>query len=133
LTVQLRGLLTSLPSLVSGKHGAQTTLDHVLQQHGIKLTVAGIRTQLAGYIASAGATLLGSTLSIVTGIVRVVTDLLLVLAITFYLLLDGHAMHNRAVHLLPEAYRERWFFIEATVDKVLGGYIRGQLIVALTV
>lgn len=133
LTTQLHGLVNSLPALVSGKSGGQTRLDTYFRQHGIKLSVEGIRTQIAGYISSAGTTLLGSTLSIVTSIVSVVTDLLLVLAITFYLLLDGHGMRNRAVRLLPAGYRDRWFFFEAALNKVLGGYIRGQLIVALTV
>jgi hypothetical protein len=37
------------------------------------------------------------------------------------------------LRLLPAALRERWFFIEATLNRVLGGYIRGQIIVSLTV
>jgi hypothetical protein len=42
-------------------------------------------------------------------------------------------MHNRALRLLPATARERWFFVEATLNRVLGGYIRGQILVALTV
>lgn len=133
LTEQLRGLTTNLPALLTPKKGTQTELDRIFAEHGILLTVAGLRNQLVSSISNFGGTLLSSTLTIVTGVVQVVTDLLLVLAITFYLLLDGHMMHTRAVRLMPAAYRDRWFFFEATIDKVLGGYIRGQLIVALTV
>lgn len=133
LTAQIHSLLNTLPALVSGKPGHQTRLDAFFRQHGINLTIEGIRTQLAGFVANAGATILGSTLTIITGIVNLVTDLLLVFVMTFYLLLDGHSMRDRAVRLLPASYRDRWFFLEATIDKVLGGYIRGQLIVAATV
>lgn len=133
LTAQIHGILNTLPSLVSGKPGHQTRLDVWFHQHGINITVEGLRSQLAGFVSTAGTTILGSTLVVVTGIVNFITDLLLVLVITFYLLLDGHAMRNRAVRLLPASLRDRWFFLEATIDKVLGGYVRGQLIVAATV
>ena len=133
LTIQLRGLIDNLPGLISPKGGTQTRLDQFFAQHGISLTVADLRTQVASWVSSIGGSLLSSTLTIVTGVVQVITDLLLVLAITFYLLLDGRTMHTRAVRLLPVSFRERWFFFEATIDKVLGGYIRGQLIVAVTV
>src|SRR5579864_4266662 len=133
LTAQIHGILNTLPSLVSGKPGHQTRLDIWFREHGIKLTVEGLRSQLANFVSTAGTTILGSTLVVVTGIVNFFTDLLLVLVITFYLLLDGHAMRNRAVRLLPASFRDRWFFLEATIDKVLGGYVRGQLIVAVTV
>ncbi len=133
LTIQLRGLIDNLPALISPKAGTQTRLDQFFAQHGISLTVADLRNQVASWVSSIGGSLLSSTLTIVTGVVQVITDLLLVLAITFYLLLDGRTMHTRAVRLLPASFRERWFFFEATIDKVLGGYIRGQLIVALSV
>jgi hypothetical protein len=42
-------------------------------------------------------------------------------------------MHTRALRLLPAATREKWFFVEATLNRVLGGYLRGQILVALTV
>jgi predicted PurR-regulated permease PerM len=133
LTTQLHGALNQLPSIVDEKSGRPTKLDLFFRSHGINLTVQSLRNQLGSSISSAGTALLANTLSIIQGVVQVVTDLLLVLAITFYLLLDGHAMHNRAVRLLPGRFRDRWFFFEAALNKVLGGYIRGQLLVALTV
>ena len=133
LTLQVQDLLKNLPLLLNNDNGgAQARINQLLRAHGLRLP-ASIGSTLAGYVSSAGTALLGNTLTIVGGTVQTATDILLVLAIAFYLLLDGRAMHNRAVRLLPAAYRDRWFFIEATIDKVLGGYIRGQLLVALTV
>ncbi len=109
----------------------QGQLARFLQQRGIDIT--SVRAQVIGYVSNAGTTVLGGTLQIVTGVVNTVTNILLILVIAFYFILDGRAMHNRAVRLLPAAYRDRWFFVEATLNKVLGGYIRGQLIVAATV
>jgi len=133
LTAQVRGLAITLPTLLSTEGAAQGQIDHFFQQLGLPLSVAGLRDQLAGNLTSAGSSLLGGTLAALTSLVGLVTDLFLVLAITFYLLLDGRGMHTWALRLLPAAMRERWFFIEATLNRVLGGYIRGQIVVALTV
>lgn len=133
LTAQLQDLIKTLPTLVETKAGAPSEIDRFFQQNGIPLDVAGLRTRLLEYVSGAGTSLLGGTLSIVGGLVTLVTDLFLILAITFYLLLDGRAMHNRLLRLLPTTARERWFFVEATLNRVLGGYIRGQILVALTV
>lgn len=133
LTTQLQGLSKSLPSLLNSKTGLQARLDEILKRVHISMSTKDLSNRLSSAVSAAGSTLLGSTLTIVTGVVQTATDILLTLAITFYFLLDGHAMHNRATRLLPSAMRERWFFIQATLDKVLGGYVRGQLLVALTV
>jgi predicted PurR-regulated permease PerM len=133
LTTQVQGLSTTLPTLLSSESDAQTQIDQFLRQIGLPVSVAALRDQLAGNLTSAGSSLLGGTLTALTGLVGLVTDLFLVLAITFYLLLDGNNMHTWALRLLPTALRERWFFIEATLNRVLGGYIRGQIIVSLTV
>jgi len=131
LTTQLTQLLQHLPSYLQAKPGKQSQLAAFLRQRGINLD--SVRAQVTGYVSNAGTTVLGGTLQIVTGIVNTVTNILLILVIAFYFILDGRAMHNRAVRLLPAAYRDRWFFVEATLNKVLGGYLRGQLIVAATV
>jgi predicted PurR-regulated permease PerM len=133
LTAQLQSLVETLPTLVEPKAGAPSGIDRFFQENGIPLDVAELRTRLGEYVSSAGTSLLGGTLAIVAGLVTFVTDLFLMLAITFYLLLDGRSMHNRGLRLLPATARERWFFIEATLNRVLGGYIRGQILVAITV
>jgi len=133
LTAQLQGLTKTLPVLLSAQAGKQTGLDRFFAQHGIHVTVAGLRGQVVGYVTGAGTTLLNSTLGVVLGLVNLATDAALVLVIAFYVLLDGRAMHNRIVAVLPTASRQRWFFVEAALTSVVGGYIRGQLIVAATV
>ncbi len=133
LTLQFQGLSKSLPSLLSSHNSTTTGLDRFFTAHHIGLNVASLRARLGSTIADAGTTLLNSTLSVVLSLVGLATNIALILVITFYFLLDGRAMHNRAVRLLPSAQRERWFFIEATLASVVGGYIRGQVIVATSV
>jgi predicted PurR-regulated permease PerM len=133
LTTQLQDVTKNIPNLTDTSNGAVSQIDAFFQSRGIPFQIESIQNQVVGYITNASASLLGGTLAVVTGLVSFVTDLFLVLAITFYLLLDGQNMRNSFVRLLPSRYRERWFFIEATLNRVLGGYIRGQILVALTV
>jgi predicted PurR-regulated permease PerM len=133
LTAQLQGVVNQLPTLVNGSGDALSQVERFLGQFGIALDISSLRDQLVSYVTSAGGSLLGGTLSVLTGLVTLATDFMLVLVIAFYLLLDGSGMRNWALRFLPTAARERWFFIEATLNRVLGGYIRGQIIVALTV
>ncbi|HET7077984.1 MAG TPA: AI-2E family transporter [Chloroflexia bacterium] len=133
LTAQLQGVVDQLPTLVNASGGAWTQVEHFLAGFGVAVSITSLRDQLVGYLTSAGGSLLGGTLSVVTGLVTLATDIMLVLVIAFYLLLDGANMRNWALRFLPSRARERWFFIEATLNRVLGGYIRGQIIVALTV
>ena len=133
LTTQLQAFIKQLPTLVQGQSNWINRLQGWLQHHGANVDLSHVRQQVTDYITKAAGTILGSTLAIVTGIVGVIFDLILVLAITFYLLLDGHAMNFRMVRLLPAAWRDRWFLIQAATTKVLGGYVRGQILVSLTV
>jgi predicted PurR-regulated permease PerM len=133
LTAQLQGVVDKLPTLVNGSGDTFSRVEGFFRDMGIPLDVTSLRDQLVSYVTSAGGSLLGGTLSVLTGLVTLATDFMLVLVIAFYLLLDGTNMRNWALRFLPAAARERWFFIEATLNRVLGGYIRGQIIVALTV
>ncbi len=133
LTTQVTAVARSLPTYFD-PHGRPSGLETFLKQHGVD--TSHLRTQAIDTARNASGILLGSltnTLGIVTGAIAFITDLLLILVITFYFVIDGHAMRNRGVRLLPESYRSRWFFVEAALNRVLGGYIRGQVIVAATV
>jgi len=127
---QLQGVIASLPTYFNS-HGRESGIERFLAQHGVDITNA--RAQVIGAAKTASGAILGNTVAIVSGTITTVTDILLILVITFYFLLDGGAMRNRFVRLLPDRQRDRWFFVEATLNRVLGGYIRGQIVVAATV
>ena len=85
-------------------------IDSFFRERGIPFQVESIQTQVVDYVTGVSASLLGGTLAVVSGLVTFVTDVFLILAISFYLLLDGQNMRNSFVRLLPTAYRERWFW-----------------------
>ncbi|HUS15562.1 MAG TPA: AI-2E family transporter [Chloroflexia bacterium] len=133
LISQIQDVLTAVPTLVSNRSSWLAEVDRFFRDNGIPLQTGALQDQIGASISSTSTALLGGTLTVVTGVVGLVTDLFLILAITFYLLVDGGSIRNNVLRLLPDRVRERWFFVEATVNSVLGGYIRGQVVVALTV
>ncbi len=133
LISQLQDVLKTVPTMVSNRSSWLADVDRFFRDNGIPLQTGALQDQIGASISSTSTALLGGTLSVVTGLVGLVTDLFLILAITFYLIVDGGSIRSHILALFPARARERWFFIEATVNSVLGGYIRGQVVVALTV
>lgn len=98
-----------------------------LDEHHIKIDLSSKFGQLAHQISNQGTTLLDNAITILSETATILLDTILVLIISIYLLSDGGRMVRSSVNLVPAHLREQaWFFI-GSLDKVLGGYIRGQL------
>lgn len=70
---------------------------------------------------------IGTSISIIIGGIAFIT---FVVVICFYFLLDYHRMEHVARVLLPDDKESRVFSLWSRIDEALGGYLRGQLIVA---
>jgi predicted PurR-regulated permease PerM len=76
---------------------------------------------------------LGGTLAVLTGLTGAVVDLLLVLVVSFYLVLEGPRLRDALAGLVPAGRRAQALFLEETVVRIAGGYLRGQLVLALVI
>ncbi|HEX6510620.1 MAG TPA: AI-2E family transporter, partial [Chloroflexota bacterium] len=76
---------------------------------------------------------LGNTLTIVQTISHIIIDILAVIVISLYLLIDGPRIRHNILRVVPDSQRNRVLFIDATLRTVVGGYVRGQLLLALTI
>jgi predicted PurR-regulated permease PerM len=72
-------------------------------------------------------------LGIIFGLPGIVFDFLLVLTMTFFLLADATLIRHNLIGLAPERWRGALFFTEAALIRVGGNYIRGQLLIGLSV
>ncbi len=73
---------------------------------------------------------IGTTIGVIIGFFAFVS---FVVVICFYFLLDYNRFEHIARVLLPEDKESKVFTIWARIDEALGGFLRGQLIVATTV
>jgi predicted PurR-regulated permease PerM len=105
---------------------SQTWLD----DHGIKINVQEKFGQAASQFSNQGTNVLNNVITILTETANLLLNLALILIIAFYFLLDSNRIIHGGVRLIPSRHREQaWFFI-SSLDRVLGGYIRGQLFLA---
>jgi predicted PurR-regulated permease PerM len=127
LAQNIRSLLTPGPK--GGVSPIEQLLLHVLTQNQIQTLTSQIETQLT-QIAS---TIAGGVLPFVSGVAGAALNILLTIVISIYLLVDG----SRAIRWLrksaPVSQRGRVTALFAMMQHVIGGYIRGQILLCLIV
>ncbi len=107
--------------------GSVTPLEEILNRFGISASqLSDLRQQLFSQLQNIAT----SALPIVTGVFEGILDIIIVMVLSIYLLIDG----ERAVRWLrrgvPTRQRARTRFLLDTVERVVGGYIRGQLLLS---
>jgi predicted PurR-regulated permease PerM len=101
-----------------------------LDQHGIAIDVHDKFGQAAQQLSDQGSNLLDNAVAILQATANILLNLVLILIVAFYLLADGRRLIRSGIDLVPASYREQvWFFV-SSLDGVLGGYIRGQLLLS---
>lgn len=133
LTTQATALIESLPGGIEQIQTRESEIEGLLERYGIHTTVAELQTQVLAQLQAGGTLLLGNVIRVLGGIAGALVDIVLVTVISFYLLLDGQAIRDQALRLIPGAHRQKVVFAQDSVARVVGGYLRGQFIMALTI
>lgn len=130
---QLTQLSARIPSLISGAPSFLASVDGWLADRGLNVSLASFYDENA--IRQQAQVILGQALQyLITAaraIASVVTVSLLVLAVSFYTVLDGRKLVAELSSLVPQRYQDELHFASQTVDRVFGGFIRGQALMAL--
>jgi predicted PurR-regulated permease PerM len=77
-----------------------------------------------------GAIVIQNTVLLVRQVTSAVTNILLVLALGFYMTLDARRLGQRAFELIPQEYQDEVAFASRCLDRTFGGFVRGQLLMA---
>jgi predicted PurR-regulated permease PerM len=113
--------------LTPGPNGEASPLIQELQHLGFS------SDQISAASDSVVATLQRWTTQVVpllTGLLNGVLDTVLVLVMSIYLLIDGERVSRWATSHTPLSYRGRITSFMGTLQRVVGGYIRGQLLLS---
>lgn len=111
--------------LTPNKSGQLTPLEQTLQSFGIsqsQITSASsqVVTSIEGFA--------GSILPLLTGLAGAVLDIILVAVMSIYLLADGSRVSDWLRRNMPQRQQGRMKFLLDTIQRVVGGYLRGQLL-----
>ena len=111
--------------LTPGKGNHISPLEQFLNSLGISSSqIDSYRNQ----IINSASGLAGDALPILSGVFSGVVDIILVAILSIYLLIDGGRATNWLRRNMPHRQRGRVAFALNTLQRVVGGYIRGQLI-----
>ncbi len=126
---QVSSLATNVQKLLSPTSTGQLSpVEQALHTLGISSEqIASFRTQLASRLEG----IAGSALPFVTGFFDTVLDIVLVAVLSIYLLIDGSRVSNWIRRNSPQPAQAG--FVLNTVQRIVGGYIRGQFLLAVLV
>ena len=111
--------------LTPSSTGQLTPLEQAAQSFGISSSqIATARDQLVASIQGFA----GSVVPLLTGLVGAVLDVILVAVLSIYLLIDGARVSNWLRRNMPQQQQGRMRFLLDTLQRVVGGYLRGQLL-----
>jgi predicted PurR-regulated permease PerM len=121
-------IMLVLPTVVAqakGVPGLLQTVDHQLREHGIAFSFASLINAVNGQQLGVA---LGVAAAFVSGLVSVV----LVLVISIYLLIEGHAVIATARNVFPNRQRE-FDFVALAVGSTVAAYVRGQIVMSFVI
>jgi predicted PurR-regulated permease PerM len=110
---------------------AENALRALAQGYGVSIPQPDqARGQLGSSLQGAAKEIVLSILNFAAAFANTVVDIVLVLFFAFWFMVDGDKMRRGFNRLFPRKYLERVIFVEDTISKVLGRYIRAQLTMA---
>src|SRR2546426_3100041 len=111
--------------LTPGKSGQLTPLEQTLRSLGLSQSqIASARDQVVASIEGFA----GSVIPLLTGLVGAVLDVVLVAVISIYLLAGGARGSDWLRRNMPQQQQGQLKLLLDTLQRVVGGYIRGQLL-----
>lgn len=110
--------------LTPGKNGHPSAMEQTLLSLGISQDQL---TSARSQIISQAEGLAGNILPLLTGVAGAALDIIVVAVMSIYLLIDGRRVTNWLRQNMPRRQRGRIRFLLETLQRVVGGYIRGQL------
>ena len=130
---QSSALLVDLPRYAASAATHVPELDKSFHDAGIPITVDQIQKEVSNVILTGGSSVVGGTLAVLTALTGTIVDIVLTIVMSLYLLIDAPRFRNTVRDLVPASRRANAIFVEDTVTRVAGGYLRGQIIMSLTI
>jgi predicted PurR-regulated permease PerM len=95
------------------------------------LNLQELETKVANVVSEAAAALPGFVPKLLFGLAEGFILILVFIVVTFYLLLQAESIPNNFYRLIPTSHRNEIQQLAASIDNVLGAYIRGQFLLIL--
>jgi len=133
LVGQLIALGQYVPKFIETLPGMLATIQEDLARRGIALELATMYepTQLAKRAEAISSQIIQTALTLATSLASALMNALLVLTLSFYMNLDGPRLARQLHAIIPDHYHGRVNLIGQSLARTFGGFMRGQLLIAL--
>ena len=128
LVSQVNDLVDELPTYVADLTAGKGRLGFLQEDYQIvdkveKAVKDGGATKLLG--------LSGTALAVTKGVLTIVVAAITIVFLTFFMLLEGRQWTERFYSLLPSGSEERWRRIGTDIQRTVGGYVTGNLLLSV--
>jgi predicted PurR-regulated permease PerM len=127
---QATTLAGDLPRYMDELQRRTPEIEAMFEPYGLRVDLAEMQQRILSTIDQNGVSLLTQLVGSIGEVGGMLVDALLTVVISFYLLVDGPAIRRRVLSVVPADHQGKALFFEANASRVLGGYLRGQLIMA---
>jgi putative permease len=129
---QINQLATQVSSLAVRSPGVIDWIVSLARNWGIaEPQLQTIYSNLIAQVQTLSLSLLRDVLGLATSVVTVAVASLLVLALSYYISLDGYKVKQTILGFLPATYRDEAEMIAQSIDRNFGAFLRGQAIVSV--
>ena len=112
-----------------GPNGAAAITDYLKSLGLTQDQINGLTTDLANFLRG----LASDVVPVTAGLLTVIFNAVIVGMVSIYLVLDGSRFLKWATGKTPVAHPRNVSFFVQSLDRVMGGYIRGQLLLCLAI
>jgi predicted PurR-regulated permease PerM len=130
---QASALATALPQYANDLQAQAPAVQTTLGQYGIQADLDQLKARAALAVEQSGTVVLQNLVGTLAEVGGILLDVVLALVISLYLLVDGPGIGQRSLAAIPNEYRPNALFLQDHVSRVLGGYLRGQLILGAVI
>ena len=130
---QLSQLGARLPEYIAQAPDWTETLQENLARLNVYVDLTSIYQpeEMTRRAESIGTAIIQNALGVVTQVASGVANALIVLILSFYMMLDGKKVTKQALALIPHEYHDELHVAARSIERTFGGFIRGQLAMAL--
>jgi len=136
LTFDARALAQEFPILVrAARDGILNTHTSILAAVPIESreSVLQFFNQVVAELERLTGTVAGQALTLVVNVGAVLTGVIIAPILALYILLDLERLREGVIGLFPIRYRSNIIAVLGDIDRVVGGFVRGQVIIAAAV
>jgi predicted PurR-regulated permease PerM len=133
LANQVGGLVDAVPRQLQALQEQLAALEQNLSSRNLPVRLVGLQQQALARAEGAAMALIEASPAFLAGLAGALVDLIVVVVLGFYLLLDGPRLRHQLLRLAPPRSRGWIFVVEAAFRNVVGSYLRGQLLVAFLI